>query len=711
MAKITKTEKAPKKAAGKTVKKTEKAPAKKAPAKAIVKKVEEKPVEKPKATPKVAEKPVVKPVEKPVVKPVEKPVVKAVEKPIVKPVEKPVVKSEPKPVVPVPAPVPPPVVIPPPEPVVVVKPAPVVPPKPAAPAIVITGDDISVKDLGDKLQIKASDLIKELMRKGMMVTINQRIAAEVAKEVGTILGKEVVLQAAQEVTITHRQHNIEKRALRPPVVTVMGHVDHGKTKLLDAIRKTKVAESEAGGITQHIGAYQVKVQGRKVTFLDTPGHEAFTALRARGAKVTDIVILVVAADDGVKPQTIEAINHSKAAGVPIIVAINKMDKPDANPDRVKAQLAEHGLTPEDWGGQTVTVPVSARQLTGIDELLEMVLLVADLAELKADPEAKPMGVVIESRLDKGRGPVATLLIKNGTLKIGDIFVVGSTYGRVRALFTDTGARLEKAGPAMPVELLGCAEVPASGDVLEWMPTEKEARQIAEQRKDSQTKASRNKVVSLEDFSKLVKEGENKDLPLVIKADVQGSIDAITQSLQDVRVGGIGVHIVHAGVGGINESDIMLAKASGAILAGFNVGFEGNSEVMSLDEGVEVRKYNIIYNLLDDVKLAMEGTLEPEYEEVVIGHAEVRQLFSFSKVGTIAGSFITDGKMVRGVGMRIFRGKEKIYEGKLEALKRFKEDVKQVEQNYECGISINGYTDFKVGDIVEAFETREKPRQR
>ncbi|MBU1867352.1 MAG: translation initiation factor IF-2 [Candidatus Margulisbacteria bacterium] len=632
-------------------------------------------------------------------------------------VAKPVVAKEaPKPaaVKPVPPPPlpPPPPPPPPPAPVVVQKPVvPVVPPKPTVPAIVITSDDISVKDLSDKLQIKASDLIKELMKKGMMVTINQRIASEVAKEVGIALGREIELKAAQEVTVTHRTHNIEKRALRPPVVTVMGHVDHGKTKLLDAIRKTKVAESEAGGITQHIGAYQVNVQGRKVTFLDTPGHEAFTALRARGAKVTDIVILVVAADDGVKPQTIEAINHAKAAGVPIIVAINKIDKPDANPDKVKAQLAEYGLAPEDWGGQTVTVPVSAKQLTGIDELLEMVLLVADLAELKADPEAKPMGVVIESRLDKGRGPVATLLVKNGTLKIGDIFVVGSTYGRVRALFTDKGARLEKAGPAMPVELLGCTEVPASGDVLEWMSTEKEARQIAEDRKHSQGKASRTKVVSLEDFSKHIKEGENKDLPLLIKADVQGSIDAITQSLQDAKVGNIGVHIVHAGVGGINESDIMLAKASGAILAGFNVGFEGNSEVLSLDEGVEVRKYNIIYNLIDDVKLAMEGILEPEYEEVVIGHAEVRQLFSFSKVGAIAGCFITDGKMVRGAGMRITRGKDKIYEGKLEALKRFKDDVKQVEQNYECGISINGYNDFKVGDVVEAFEVREKPRKR
>ncbi|MDD5594336.1 MAG: translation initiation factor IF-2 [Candidatus Margulisbacteria bacterium] len=596
------------------------------------------------------------------------------------------------------------------KPAPVAPPAPVEPPKPAkATGPVIDTDDISVKDLADKIQVKSSDLIKELMRKGILATINQRIAAEVAKEVATTLGKEVVIQTERKAAAAQHEIKIERRALRPPVVTVMGHVDHGKTKLLDAIRKTKVAEKEAGGITQHIGAYQVTVNGRKVTFLDTPGHEAFTSLRARGAKVTDIVILVVAADDGVKPQTIEAINHAKAAGVPIIVAINKIDKPEANQDRVKTQLAELGLQPEEWGGQTVTVGVSAKAGTGIEELLEMILLLADVQELKADPNANPVGVIIESRIDKGRGPVATVLVKNGTLKIGDIFTCGSTSGKVRALLTDTGARMEKAGPSTPAEVLGFLEVPTPGDLFEVKSSEKEARLLAEQRKEIQSKILRGKVVSLEDFSKLVKEGEGQDLNLVIKADVQGSLDAIIQSLTDLKVGNIGVHIIHNGVGFINESDVMLAKASDAILIGFNVGLEGSSENLSSVEGVEVRQYNIIYKLIDDVKLAMEGMLEPVYEEVVTGHAEVRQLYSFSKVGAIAGCFVTDGKMVRGSGMRIFRNKEKIYEGKLESLKRFKEDVKSVETNFECGIAIPGYNDFKAGDIIETFEVREKPR--
>ncbi|OGC35190.1 translation initiation factor IF-2 [candidate division WOR-1 bacterium RIFOXYB2_FULL_48_7] len=596
---------------------------------------------------------------------------------------------------------------PPPPPAPPAKPV-VTPPK--SQALLLEAEEITVKDLAEKLNVKSSELIKELMKKGLLVTINQRIAAEVAKEVGSALGKEIVLKTVDvsDAAVGH-QLNIEKRALRPPVVTVMGHVDHGKTKLLDAIRQTRVAEKEAGGITQHIGAYQVNVHGRKVTFLDTPGHEAFTALRARGASVTDIVILVVAADDGVKPQTIEAINHAKAAGVSIIVAINKVDKPEANPDRVKTQLSELGLAPEDWGGQTVTVPVSAKQQTGIKELLEMVLLVADIHELKADPDAIPMGIVIESRLDKGRGPVASVLVKNGTLKIGDVFACGSTYGKVRALFTDTGARLEKAGPSMPVEVLGFVDVPASGDLLQGMTTEKEARDLAEKRRELEAKTLRGKAVSLEDFSKHVKEGEGKDLTLVVKGDVQGSVDAIVKSLNDLTVGNIGVHIIHSGVGMINESDIMLAKASTAIIVGFNVSFEGGAENYSQTEGVEVRKYNIIYKLIDDVKLAMEGLLEPVYEEVIVGHAEVRNLFRFSKVGAIAGCFVTDGKMQRGVGMRIFRDKAKIYEGKLESLKRFKEDVKAVESNYECGIAIQGYEDFKVGDIIEAFEVREKSR--
>ena len=595
----------------------------------------------------------------------------------------------------------------------VVTPPPV--PKPVStPGInapVISTDDISVKDLSEKIHVKSSDLIKELMKKGILANINQRVAAEVAREVAINLGKEIVIKEQEKKKIAGPEMKIERRAERPPVVTVMGHVDHGKTKLLDAIRKTRVAEGEAGGITQHIGAYQVNVNGRKVTFLDTPGHEAFTAMRARGAKATDIVILVVAADDGVKPQTIEAINHAKAAGVPIIVAINKVDKPDANLDRVKTQLSDLGLMPEEWGGKTVTVPVSAKQLTGIKELLEMVLLVADMQELKADPNAVAFGVVIESRLDKGRGPVATVLIQNGTLKIGAVFACGSTYGKVRALFTETGARLEKAGPATPVEVLGSMDVPSPGDMLQVMPSEKEARLLAERRQAIENRVQRGKVVSLEDFSKHIKEGESRDLNLVVKADVQGSIDALTQSLIDLKVGNIGINIIHAGVGSITESDIMLARASDAILIGFNVNFEGSAENKSQDEGVEVRRYDIIYKLIDDVKLAMEGLLEPEYEEVVIGHAEVRQLYSFSKVGTIAGCFVTDGKMLRGAGMRIFRDKEKIYDGKLESLKRFKEDVKSVEQNYECGIAIPGYNNFKAGDSIEVFEVREKPRKK
>jgi translation initiation factor IF-2 len=576
--------------------------------------------------------------------------------------------------------------------------------------ISIPDSDISVKELMDKIGVKSSDLIKELMRKGIMVTINQRIAAEVAKEVAANLGKEIAIKAARsEADVLPQGHKIERRALRPPIVTVMGHVDHGKTKLLDAIRSTKVADGEAGGITQHIGAYQVDVNGRKVTFLDTPGHAAFTALRARGAKVTDIVILVVAADDGVMPQTIEAINHAKAAGVPIIVAINKIDKPDANADRVKTQLSEHGLQPEDWGGQTVTMPVSAKQKTGINELLEMVLLTADLQELKADPHAVPLGVVVESRLDKGRGAVATVLIKNGTLKIGDVFSCGATYGKVRALLNYTGARLEKAGPSTPVEILGFLDVPTPGDMLQGMNSEKEARLLSEQKKALLSRAQHGRVVSLEDFSKQIKQGESQDLNLVIKADVQGSLDAILKSLADMKVGQIGIHVIHSGVGLINESDVMLATASKAILIGFNVGQEGAVANLAAAEGVEIRQYNIIYNLLDDAKLAMEGLLEPEYEEVITGHAEVRNLFSFSKIGKIAGCFVTDGKMTRGTGMRILREKKKIWEGKMESLKRFKEDVKSVEQNFECGIAIPGYTDFKVGDVIENFEVREKPR--
>jgi translation initiation factor IF-2 len=581
--------------------------------------------------------------------------------------------------------------------------------KPAGP--VIETEDISVKELAEKIAVKPSDLIKELMKKGTLVNINQRISAEMAKEVAAALGKQLVARKPQIKAEAAPEVKIKKLVHRPPVVTIMGHVDHGKTKLLDAIRKTRVAEGEAGGITQHIGAYQVTVHGKKVTFLDTPGHEAFTALRARGAKVTDIAVLVVAADDGVKPQTVEAIDHAKAAGVPIVVAINKIDKAEADIDRVKQQLSKRDLLAEDWGGKTVMVPTSAKEGKGINELLEMILLVAEVQELKADPDGTPVGVVIESKMDKGRGPVADLLVKNGTLKVGDIFTLGATYGKVRALFADTGARMGRAAPSTPVEVLGCVEVPTSGDMLQVVSSEKEARELAEKRKEIQTRAVRGKVLSLEDFSKHIKEGEKKALQLVVKADVQGSIDAIVQSLQNLMVGNIRVNIIHQAVGPVNESDIMLARASDAIVVGFHVGFEGNAEAVSSREGIEVRKYDIIYKLVDDVKLAMEGMLEPVYEEVVIGHAEVRNLFKFSKVGVIAGCFVKDGRLVRGGKIRIFRGKEKIYEGKLESLKRFKEDVKSVEQNYECGVAISGYTNFREGDEIEAFEIREKPLDR
>jgi translation initiation factor IF-2 len=672
----------------------------KAPAKTAkpAKPVKEKKAAALKSVPtKVTKEAVTTEIKKPVLKPEPK---KAPE--VIKPLPVPLPKKEP-------APLPPP---PPPPPVV---PKLVVPPKPVEPKpepqIVIDTDDISVKELSDKIQVKPSDLIKELMKRGQLANINQRVSAGIAQDIATVFNKNIILKQREVIKEKKETVIMENLVNRPPVVTIMGHVDHGKTKLLDAIRKTRVAEGEAGGITQHIGAYQVVINGKKVTFLDTPGHEAFTALRARGAKVTDIAVLVVAADDGVKPQTIEAIDHAKAAGVPIIVAINKIDKPEANIDRVKQQLSELGLQPEDWGGKTVMVPTSARQGQGISDLLEMILLVAEVQELKADPTGNPMGIVIEARLDKGKGPVADVLIQNGTLRVGDIFVAGHVFGRVKALFNEHGDRVSEAGPATPVEVLGCTEVPTAGDMLRVMPSEKEARLLAEGRQDLQIKTSRARVLSLEDFSKHIKAGEQKNLNLVVKADVQGSLEAIKQSLQNMVVGNVSLNIIHMAVGTITESDITLAMASDAIIVGFNVTLEENSEALSQKEGVEIRSYNIIYKLIDDVRLAMEGLLEPEYEEVVIGHAEVRNLFKFSKVGVIAGSFVKDGKLTRGCKIRIFRNKEKIYDGKLESLKRFKDDVKSVEQGYECGIAIQNYTNFKAGDEIEAYEMREKPRQK
>jgi translation initiation factor IF-2 len=600
------------------------------------------------------------------------------------------------------------------KPPIAVDAAPPSPPAVERKKIVLDSPHIIVKDLAEKMKLKVGDVIKALMTDGVMATINQRIDISFVKAVAAKFETDVEYTPKKEAEKEARQAKVLEHAnlvLRDPVVTIMGHVDHGKTKLLDTIRQTNVIAKEAGGITQHIGAYQATVKGKKITFLDTPGHEAFTALRARGAKVTDIAVLVVAADDGVMPQTVEAIDHAKAAQVPIIVAINKIDKPEANLDRVKKQLSELGLSPEDWGGKTVTVPISAKQAQGIDDLLEMIILVADMLELKADPTAPAIGVVVESKLEKGRGPVASVLIQSGTLRVQDSISIGGTSGRVRAIFNDKGVSLRDAGPSMPVEILGCSEVPHAGDTLLVAKNDKEARAAAQDKRDSQTRAFGTRKLSLEAFSKHVKEGERKDLKLILKTDVHGSLEALEKSLADLSVGAIQVKIIHAGTGNINESDVMLAEASQAVIIGFHVSFDGEAKEVAEREGVDVKNYDIIYNLIDDVRLAMEGLLEPEYEEVSLGQAEVRALFKYSKVGTIAGCFINTGKFVRGSQMRILRDGEKIYEGRLESLKRFKEDVKSVEKGYECGIAVMGFNNFKVGDIIEVFEMRVKPRKR
>lgn len=599
---------------------------------------------------------------------------------------------------------------------VIIPPKPV-PPPPVAPEkkrVVIDTPDIVVKDLADKMGIRVGDLIKALMLKGIMATINQRLKADTIKAVVPTFDMEVEIKEKEEgrkqIQAAPAKQGV-KMQTRHPVVTIMGHVDHGKTRLLDTIRNTHVIDQEAGGITQHIGAYQVEVHGRKITFLDTPGHEAFTALRARGARVTDIVVLVVAADEGVKPQTVEAVDHARAAGVPIIVAVNKIDKPEANVDLVKKELSEIGLSAEDWGGATVTVPISAKTGKGIDELLEMILLVADMQDLMAPVGVPAVGVVVESKLDRGRGPVATVLVKSGTLGVGDYFAIGATSGKVRAIINDKGKSLREAGPSMPVEVLGSSEVPQPGDLLHVVASDREAKKMAYEAKEGMAKAGMGRRFSLEAFSKNIKEGERKDLTLIIKTDVLGSLEALQRSLQDLTSGNVHVKIIHGGVGNINESDIMLAEASQAIVVGFNAGFEGDVKRLAEEEGVDVRIYNIIYNVIDDVKLALDGLLAPEYEEVSLGVAEVRQLYRYSKIGTIAGCFILQGKMTRGSGMRIKREGVVIHEGKIESLKRFKEDVREVEKGYECGIAIKGYENFHVGDAIESFEVRVKPRSK
>lgn len=564
----------------------------------------------------------------------------------------------------------------------------------------------TVKEFAELTGLKISDVIKKFMELGYMPTLNQPVDADAAAIVADSFGIKVESVAPEQMDVVEDIVDAaESLFLRPPVVTIMGHVDHGKTSLLDAIRKTKVTETEAGGITQHIGAYKTSLQGREITFLDTPGHEAFTALRARGAKVTDIVVLVVAADDGVMPQTIEAINHAKAANVPIVVAINKIDKPEANPQRVKNELAEHGIVSEEWGGQNIFVEVSAKQKIGIEHLLEMILLQAEVMELKANPNRAAKGAIIEARLDRGRGPVATVLIQTGTLKVGDAFVAGTTFGRVRALIDDTGKKIIEAGPSTPVEVIGFSEVPSAGDVFSSVEDERKARQIALARLQKQrlTEAARHKKLTLDELYAKIKEGQIRELGIIIKGDVQGSVEAIKKALEGITHTDVKVRVIHASVGGINESDIMLAAASNAIIIGFNVRPEIKASQLAEREGVDVRLYSIIYDAIEDVKKALEGLLEPTLKENILGRAEVRQTFQVSRLGTIAGCYVIDGSISRASdGVRVIRDNIVVYEGKLSSLKRFKEDVRDVQTGYECGITIENFNDIKVGDILENY---------
>lgn len=576
-------------------------------------------------------------------------------------------------------------------------------------------ESLTVTELAKKLHREPSEIIKKLFMLGVMATINQSLEKDaielIAGEYGVEVEEEVLVDLTDlESLVT--EDNADNLIERPSVVTIMGHVDHGKTTLLDSIRNTKVTEGEAGGITQHIGAYQVEIKGKKITFLDTPGHAAFTTMRARGAQITDITILVVAADDGVMPQTIEAINHAKAAEVPIIVAVNKMDKPSANPDRVMQELTEHGLVSEAWGGDVIFVPISAKNGEGIESLLEMILLVGEVNEYKANPERNAIGTVIEARLDKGRGTVATLLVQNGTLKIGDPIVVGNSFGRVRAMVNDLGRRVKEAGPSTPVELTGLNEVPQAGDRFIVFNDERTARQVGETRAQRQLASQRNEksVVTLDNLFEQMKQGDIKELNIVLKADVQGSAEAVAASLRKIEVEGAKVKIIHTGVGAITESDIILAAASNAIVIGFNVRPDVNAKRAADSENVDVRLHRIIYKAIEEIEAAMKGMLDPEFEEKVIGQAEVRTTFKVSKVGTIAGSYVTEGKLTRDSGVRLIRDGIVIFEGELDTLKRFKDEVKEVAQNYECGITIKNFNDLKEGDIIEAYVMQEIERK-
>lgn len=576
------------------------------------------------------------------------------------------------------------------------------------PTYVEIGESINVQEFSKLIKREVNEVIKALFMLGVMVTINQDIDFDTAQLIGDNFGVEVGQRAPEEdpTEIPEVDDPPEKRVPRPPVITVMGHVDHGKTSLLDAIRKTNVTSREAGGITQHIGAYKVNYQGKQIVFLDTPGHEAFTAMRARGAQVTDVAILVVAADDGVMPQTIEAINHAKAAKVPIIVAINKIDRPGANPDHVKQQLAEHELIPEDWGGDTIMVPVSAHQKTGISDLLEMILLVAEMQELKANPNLPAHGTIIEAQLDKGRGPVATVLVQRGTLHIGDTIIAGTSYGKVRAMINDRGEKVKKALPSTPVEVLGLNDVPAAGDILD-STDEKTARGVAEKRiaKKKEEEIKLNSKVSLDDLFQRIKEGEIKELNIVVKADVQGTIEALKASLEKIKNDEVKVAVVHAGVGAITESDVMLASAANALIIGFNVRPDANARKAAETEKVDVRTYRVIYDAINDVEAAIKGMLAPKFKEVIQGRVEIRQLITISKL-KIAGCYVVEGKVTNSSKVRVVRDGIVVHEGVIESLRRFKDDVKEVAQGFECGITLEKFSDLKEGDVFEVYDMEE-----
>ncbi len=576
-----------------------------------------------------------------------------------------------------------------------------------APVKVTIPDEINVGELASRMKKTGAEVVRQLIRMGTMAslsdTIDYETAALVAMEMGCKVEKEIVV-TVEERLIDDSEDSPEDLVPRAPVVVVMGHVDHGKTSLLDRIRESNVASGEAGGITQHIGAYRIEVNGSPITFLDTPGHEAFTSMRARGAMVTDIAILVVAADDGIMPQTVESINHAKAAGIPIVVAINKMDKPTANPDRIKQELTQYELVSEEWGGDTIIVPISAKTGMGIDKLLEMVVLTAEMRELKANPNRAAKGTVIEARLDKGRGPIMTVLVQNGTLKLGDIIIAGTAVGHARVMTNDKGERVTEAGPSVPVEIAGLSEVPQAGDTFNAVDDERMARELAEQRKQQSKEAQIGapKKVSLEDLFAKIQQGEIKDFNIIVKADVQGSAEAVKSSLEKLSNEEVRVRVIHSAVGAISESDVMLAATSGAVIVGFNVRPDNAARDSAARANVDMRMYRVIYDCINEIEAAMKGMLAPKFKEVITGHAEVRQVIKISKIGTVCGSYVTDGKIVRNSNVRVIRDGAVVFEGSLSSLRRFKDDVKEVATNFECGISLEKFNDVKEGDIIEGY---------